>query len=1502
MSREWLRSGRSRPISTKMSEGGVGRSTGEHEMSTARGGIGDASEEGEGKLAQSLPSSGQGSPVKFWQAFGAPSYGRNDGEENRMRAEEERRIREEEWKMREEVRFKFEREERSKERLAQAEILREIVAQMARPDDARQSCFKVRLEPLDDKDDVDMYLDHFEKIAVLHGWPKEVWAIRLLPCLKGQARECVQRLSLHDSADYCAIKTALMVRFRKSSEFYRKRFRTYRKDEKESFTQAVSRIEGFATKWGAMEGCDMGNVEEVWDLFLREAAYRLLPPEVELKVRERDPRSAKDVGKFADVIQEARGSCRTAGPQPQRRGNVQDPPVRGARDQAQIQCYVCKRFGHVKRDCPKLKNASVIVGCDSTADLSLCTSDKEKEFNPVTTAKVNGVTVGALRDTGAGAVVVAARLVARDDWTGESVQVRMADAGICQQLRTARIKLESKFVSGRVVAMVMEDPSHDVIIGNKAELENGHVVKIPVFEAENSDVATAVEVTRSQATVKATRPLPVGKPRSAEIDAEKEAEKESALKEKEAEKESAVREKEAENSDVETAVVVTRSQATVKATRPLPVSKPLGAEIDAEKLKEFQTTDESLRGAREAADARKDVKSGEQEIRFVWRKGGLLFREYEKEGVIKRQVCVPKPLRNEVMRIGHDTPMAGHLGAQRTRERLWNDFYWPGMCADIRRYCRSCDRCQKVYPRGRVKKAPLGKLPLVGVPFERVAVDLIGPIIPASEEGHRFVLVMVDYATRYPEAVPLKSTDSVHVAEALLGMWARVGIPKEVLSDRGTQFVSDVMKQVHRLYAIRGLTTTPYHAQCNGLVERFNGTLKTMLKKLCDEKPNTWHRYIAPCLFAYREVPQTSTGFSPFELLYGRTVRGPMAVLRELWTGEQGEEREDEHAATYVVDLRNRIEETCKIVQENLTRASDKYKMHFDKKAVRRELKPGEEVLLLLPTKRNKLEMEWRGPYPVKHRKGEFDYWIDVGGKKKLYHVNMLKLYHHREEPEPIAVSSVPVIEEKEEWEEVSSTAGDIPLYPLETEETIRDIHLDERRPEIHEDIRRITEEFQSILTDLPKVTSLAECEILLDPDKPTRTRQYPLPFAEREVLKKEVDEMLRLGVIEKSSSPFSSPIILVKKKDGKTRFCLDFRRLNKQVVFDCEPMPDIDGLFAQLGKAKFLSKIDLTKGYWQIPMKEEDKAKTAFTTPQGHFQWTVMPFGLKTAGAIFSRMMRDLLQPLGMPEVQNFMDDILIATETQERHLECLRAVFARLTEVSLAAKPSKCHLGFADLDYLGHRVGQGRVTPDEDKMAKIRNAAQPTTKKQVRSFLGLVGFYRRFVPNFSEIALPLTEATRDRAPSKVVWSEQCERAFIVLKRKLCAQPVCTLPDFSRTFVLRTDASDSGLGAILIQDQGMGDQTIACASRKLNAAEKNYSTIEKELLAVVWGIQKFGSYLYGREFVLQSDHLPLQHLDRLKTTNSRLMRWAMQLQPYAFVFKSIPGRENVGADFLSRL
>jgi len=410
------------------------------------------------------------------------------------------------------------------------------------------------------------------------------------------------------------------------------------------------------------------------------------------------------------------------------------------------------------------------------------------------------------------------------------------------------------------------------------------------------------------------------------------------------------------------------------------------------------------------------------------------------------------------------------------------------------------------------------------------------------------------------------------------------------------------------------------------------------------------------------------------------------------------------------------------------------------------------------------------------------------------------------------------------------------------------------------------------------------------------------LPHTKRSVVKQEVADMLEMGVIEPARSAYSSPIVLVRKKDQSHRFYIDYRRLNKITEFEVEPLPDSEYIYAKVAKAQYFTKIDLSKGYWQVPVRKEDRHKLAFSTHDASYQWLVMPFGVQNAPSVFSRMMRKLLEPLtGMP-IYNFMDDLLVATESWQEHLEVLGAVMKRLREAGLTARPSKCKLGFSTIDYLGHTLRHGNLAPDAAKIEQLKDAPQPMTKTEVRSFLGFAGYYRRHVPGFSTIALPLTDLTKKAAPNRVEWTDECEIAFQHLKRALTTESILRLPNLERDFVLRTDASEAGLGAVLLQEHEGVLHPVAYASRKLNSAERNYTVTEKEYLAVIFGISKYERYLYGRRFTLQVDHQPLAYLRQAKLTNGRLMRWSLYLQPYNVHVQYIKGSDNIGADYLSRM
>ena len=719
--------------------------------------------------------------------------------------------------------------------------------------------------------------------------------------------------------------------------------------------------------------------------------------------------------------------------------------------------------------------------------------------------------------------------------------------------------------------------------------------------------------------------------------------------------------------------------------------------------------------------------------------------------------------------------------------------------------------------------------------------------------------------------------------------------------------MSDVMAEVSRLLSVQNLVSSPYHPQCNGLVERFNGTLKAMLRKLCGERPKDWDRYLESVLFAYREVKQESLGFSPFELLYGRTVRGPMAILRELWTQEVPD-NDVRTTYQYVVHLRYRLEETCQLVKDSLEKASSKAKKHFDKKTRMREMQSGDKTLILLPTAESKLLMQWKGPYQVVDRVGPTDYRIRIGDVEKVYHINMLKKYHespiekqsvsHTSKSKTDTVAEIVAAAVVEE--EIDDVELDVPGKSSNATETVNNVHIsDELDPEQRNQLWKLLREFEDIFSDLPGKTDVIEHRIVLTDGNPIRCKPYPVLHALKDAIIEEVKEMERLGVIEKSDSPYASPLLIVKKKDGSNRPVVDFTRLNKITVFDAEPMPNVDDIYARMSTSRYFSKLDICKGYWQIPMASDDRQKTAFCTPLGLYQFTRMPFGLQNACATYGRMMRQVLE--GMKQTDNFVDDVISFTDDWMNHLQELKQLFLRVRKSGLTVKPSKCYFGYNSLDYVGHNVGQGCLRTLVDKVKQIVNAPVPKTKKQLRSFLGLAGYYRRFVPSYASVAAPLTDLLRKGSSNKLEWSQAQDSAFKQLKAMLSSQPVLRLPDHDKPYILRTDASDVGLGAVLLQEHEDGVYPVLYLSRKLNGPEKNYSVIERECLAIVWSVSKLQVYLYGKSFVLQTDHRPLLFLDQAKQTNARVMRWALALQSYKFRTESIKGSDNVGADYLSR-
>ncbi len=388
--------------------------------------------------------------------------------------------------------------------------------------------------------------------------------------------------------------------------------------------------------------------------------------------------------------------------------------------------------------------------------------------------------------------------------------------------------------------------------------------------------------------------------------------------------------------------------------------------------------------------------------------------------------------------------------------------------------------------------------------------------------------------------------------------------------------------------------------------------------------------------------------------------------------------------------------------------------------------------------------------------------------------------------------------------------------------------------------------------------------------------------------------------MIEPSRSPWSNPIVLVPKPDGTLRFCNDFRSLNEVSEFNGYPMPRVDELLDRLGRAWYISTLDLTKGYWQVPLSDSAKPKTAFSTPSGPWQYRTLPFGLHGAPATFQRLMDIVLGP-HQQYAAAYLDDVIIHSEHWEDQLDRLRRVLMELRRAGLTTNPSKCHLALFEAKYLGFRVGQGLIKPQIKKVEAVRAAPLPSTETQVRAFLGLAGYYRCFIPDFSSLAAPLTDLTRKGQPERVIWSPETEEAFHQIKRALTEEPVLQAPDFGCPFLLQMDASEAGLGAVLSQVQEGEEHPVLFISRKLTKAERNYATVEKEALAVKWAVLELRYYLLGRKFTLLTDHAPLQWMARAKDTNARVTRWFLALQDFCFIVRHRAGASNANAEGLSR-
>ena len=1362
----------------------------------------------------------------------------------------------------------------------------------------------VRLVPDFDESDPDEFFIQFEKLCVSYDWPKSKWIALIQSKFVGKGKSSYNAIEAPSHSDYDYVKRTVLNAYELTAEYYKVKLRSLVKESNVTYTEFSYTVSKFANRW--IKACDISTFNELKELLILEQFLNSIDPKIKQYLLERDVTDLKNASKLAenyslmtkDSLPAKKSDSKMASTQnvggsknhssKESLGKVSESPSRVKK------CFLCKKVGHVVANCfhnPKRKKDDESKK-GSVALTRYRTTKEEKDFVAVdgdsslayfqSSGSISlsehevGVPIRILRDTGASKSIVLRKAV-------PFIENMLIDEHVVLQgigklpivLPLARVYLRSGFVNAYVeVAVKDELPVENVsfILGN--DIAGKVVVPDPIVSFN-----PAMVVTRSQSSK--VQNAGEGSTKSESDDLVSDV----------GTRENELSRRLGTSVDTDNCQFNSKQDSSMLDFSSLPINRVT--------LVAAQKEDPSLSKFRDSA-----LTEGESEGErcCYYLEDDLLLRKYRsplaQAGEIAdnevHQVVIPACYRTKVIRLAHDH-LGGHLGVRKTIKRLQQHFYWVGMHRDVSRYCKSCHTCQVVgKPNQKIPPAPLQPIPVVGEPFSRVIVDCVGPL-PKTKKGSQYILTYMCASTRFPEAIPIKDIKATTIIPVLERIFMQYGVPKALQSDQGTNFVSTLFQQVMEQLGIQQYIATAYHPQSQGALERLHQTLKSMLRKYCFDNEQDWDNGLIYVLYALRSTPQESLGFSPFQLLFGRDVRGPLQVLKETWVQDQ---EKSVSFNKYMSILQKRLKTAHDLSQQFMRKSQEKMKFHYDEKAKVRNFKSGDLVMLFLSANKSPLEPRYEGPFQVISREGETTYIIATPGKRrsqKMVHVNLLKEYHPREDmPKQLTLS-------------VSSEESDD--FPVKMKEVRLDnsavmkniesklTHLNEYQIE---DIRKILDSYPDVCGDVPKICSGVQHDVeLLVGSKPIKQRPYRTSPEKTKILKEEVQFLLDNNLAEPSGSPWASPCLLVKKSGGGYRMCTDFRRVNSATVIDSYPLPRTDDIIDAVGISSFVTKLDLMKGYYQVPLTTTAKKISAFVTPFGLFQYCVLPFGMVNAPPTFQRLMDKIIE--GLHNVRVYIDDLIIFNSSWESHIKTLHSLFDRLNQFDLTVNLAKSEFGKAQLSYLGHMVGGGCVAPLTSKVDDILQMPEPQTKKQVQRFLGMTGYYRNFCPNYAQVAAPLTALTSSKTTFS--WTKECQRAYEQLKKLLMAAPVLHVPDFSRPFMLHVDASDVGVGGVLLQsaDDGVA-HPVSYFSKKLKPYQKHYSTIEKEALALLSAIEKFEIYLDGaKTFTVYSDHNPLQFVMRMKNKNPRLTRWALALQPYNIIIKHIQGKDNVLADFLSR-
>ena len=920
------------------------------------------------------------------------------------------------------------------------------------------------------------------------------------------------------------------------------------------------------------------------------------------------------------------------------------------------------------------------------------------------------------------------------------------------------------------------------------------------------------------------------------------------------------------------------------------VNSDLG-QASVEALRQEQLADETLTGCWALAQRNK----GCYHIR-----DGLLFRCEKVFGQTYENLVVPKDRRPHVLRLAHDL-CGGHMAMKKTRDRIrLSGLTWPTLTASCKSYCSSCEICQK---RARVTcydSVPITAIPRATEVFSHWFSDVLGPLNIHENMEYNYCLVMIDSASRWPACFPLRSVTAKNICLAMLNLFQYTSMGTNVTlvsSDNASYFKAALTREFMNRIGVSPRFHVPGYPSSTGLVERAIGSIKSLVAKVAAEHPKKWTAYLPFIMWALREAPNETTGVPPYLIVYNRLPRGPLAILKESWLGNRdlpvslGKKAED-----FLRELKENLEAAHAYVDEHTRAAQHKYVHYHNLRTRSKKFVVGEKCLILQPdSTASRVFSKWRGPAEIVEIKSPDSYIVELDGKRMHIHANYLRHFNvrvdqltcnrtqllHLFDVQLTCNDCAIIYEDDVDFGDVNFVEPSLfeadqgQLLPSQVIDRSMLAHLKTDR---QQQLLNLLDEYAACFSETPGLCTLVMHTIPTTPEfVPKRLRAYRVPENLKAEVDRQIAELLRLGFITESNSPMASPVVAVLKRSsgssGSVRLCVNFQYLNRYTLPDQIPLPNISEVVQKIGKARFISSFDATSGYYQCLVAPEDRWKTSFVCDNSQYLWIRCPFGLKSSGCTFIRMLKKVLDPI-KNIAESYVDDIAVYSgdvtkvnneekEDWKRHLADLRLFFQKILESGLTLNLKKSQFAKSEVKFVGHVVGSGWRRADSEKVDTIKSLRVPETKRQVKQILGLFSYFREYIQDFAKIAKPLTDLTSKRVPEHFPWGSAEQEAFEKLKELLIEATINPLHviDCSKPFTILVDACDYAVGGILVQPAcDNTEQPVAFASCKLTPTQRRWPTIQKEGYGIVWALKKFKHWIFLGQITVVTDHCPLTY------------------------------------------